>query len=727
MSTAYETVAQSRPRMRHDVLFTRTEDGVLFHNANSGFRLSSAAAYRLASLLVPHLNGRNRVADICAPLPSAQRAMIGELVSALYARGFARDIPEDESDPATILGPAVAAHFATQIAYLDHYADRAPQRFATFRATRVAVLGTGPAAVACAAGLLRNGATAVTVSPAVSPVLAPELAELDAAGCAATVEALPTAGGEVGWPELAPAEIVVVAAGDDAPRDTLRLLAAGIPVDRLLLPAWVAGGRMLVGPVQGAGRTGCWCCAMLRLGDNDETGAAGQVWRAAALPSGASPAAAQPDGPLAAMVGNLLAYEVFRLTTGALPAETDGSVIVQHLASLDVLTEPLLPHPRCAFCRPGPPEPAWTAIELDAATPESDETADQSAQAQAAVAQLAAHQPLLQPHLGVFRRYDDERWEQSPIKIGAVEFTDGSGRHRTVSAFDVHHVAAARLRALRVAAVVGTGHTAVGGTAPDDAPRVDATRLGLASGWGDTAADAWAAARSLLTGEAAAVPTAVLEPFGAANRGRGAEPTSAGGGAGGDLTEAVRSGLASALAGHALRQVVAGRTIARRIRLETIGTDPELVFLTKSAANLGVAVELLDLGGQPDIGVTVLLARSFDPTRGQWSSALAADPAWTVAAVAALRDVLGQAQLRAQDPGAAPDIGDPVLVDFDAGTVPVHAEADAAAGVVHPWADVLDRLREHGYDVLVAPVGGADLAAGGLVAVKVLLAARDDR
>ncbi|MEU1811869.1 TOMM precursor leader peptide-binding protein [Micromonospora aurantiaca (nom. illeg.)] len=726
MSTAYETVAQTRPRMRHDVLFTRTEDGVLFHNATSGFRLTSATAYRLASVLVPHLNGHHRVADICAPLPAAQRTMIGELVSALYERGFARDIPESEGDPAAILGPAVAAHFATQIAYVEHYADRAPQRFATFRSTRVAVLGDGPVAVACATGLLRNGAATVSVEPAVEPALAPELAELDAAGCAATVELVP-AGGQVGWPELAAADIVVVAAGDDAPRDTLRLLTAGIPAGRLLLPAWVAGARMLVGPVQGPGRTGCWCCAMLRLGDNDDTGAAGQVWRAAALPSGAASAAAQPDGPLAAMVGNLLAYEVFRLTTEALPAETDGSVIVQHLASLDVLTERLLVHPRCAFCRPQPVEAAWTAVELDVAPVAADEAADQSAQAQATVAQLATHQPLLQPHLGMFRRYDDERWDQTPIKIGAVEFTDGSGRRRTVSAFDVHHVAAARLRTLRVAAVAVTGHTAVTEPATGDLPRVAAARLGLASGWGDTAAGAWAGARSLLTGAAAAVPAAVLEPFGPANHARSAEPTSAGGGAGADLAEAVRCGLTSALAGHALRQVVAGTTTVRRIRLDTTGTDPEMLFLIKSAANLGVGVELLDLGGQPDTGVTALLARSFDPARGQWSYAVAADPAWTVAAVSALRDLLGQAQLRAQDPDAVPDTGDPLLVDFDAGTVAVHGEADAAAGVVHRWADVLHRLREHGYDVLVAPVGGADLAAGGLVVVKVLLAAGDDR
>ncbi|MFJ8580834.1 TOMM precursor leader peptide-binding protein [Micromonospora sp. NPDC093277] len=727
MSTGYETVAQTRPRMRHDVLFTRTEDGVLFHNANSGFRLSSATAYRLASLLVPHLNGRNRVAEICAPLPEAQRAMIGELIKALYDRGFARDIPDDDADPAAILDPAVAEHFAAQLAYVDHYTDRAARRFADFRTTRVAVLGTGPVARACAVSLLRNGAAAVTVPPAIAPALTAELAELSAAGCAATVTALTSVGPDVQWSDLDEVDIVLVAAGDDAPRDTLRLLAAGIPQDRLLLPAWVAGERMLVGPVQGEGRRGCWSCAMVRLADNDGTGAAAQVWRAAALPSGAAPVAASPSGPLAAMVGNLLAYEVFRLTTGALPAETDGSVIVQHLASLDVLTEPLLTHPGCVFCRPEPPELSWDDVELDVARTDDEAEADPTAQAEAAVARLAAHQPLLQPHLGVFRRYDDERWDQTPIKVGTVEFTDAGGRRRTVHAFDVHHVAAARLRALRVAAVAHTGHAAVARTAPDGAPRLSATRLGVASGWTDTTTESWAAARSLLTGEVAAVPVAALEPFGAANRGRGVEPSCAGGGAGSDLGEAVRAGLASALGHLALRQAVSGRGTVRQVRLDTVGAHPELVFLTKSAANLGVATELLDLSTEPATGMAVLLARHWDQDRRQWSYALGVDPVWTVAAVAALRDLLGQAQAHQQAPDTVPDSGDPVLVDFDAGTLAVHAEVEAGTGRAHRWADVLGQLREHGYDVLVAPVGGTDLAAGGLVAVKVLLASGDDR
>ncbi|MFE2617612.1 TOMM precursor leader peptide-binding protein [Micromonospora chalcea] len=719
MSTAYETVAQTRPRMRHDVLFTRTEDGVLFHNASSGFRLSSGTAYRLAALLVPHLNGRNRVADICRPLPPAQRDMIGELVDALYGRGFARDVPVEE-DPETVLDPAVAGAFAAQVAYVDHYVDRPAHRFAAFRDTRVAVLGDGPVARSCATALLRNGAAGVTVRATVASGLADELAALTEAGCPATVDELPD--GDVGWVDL-DADLVVVAAGDGAPRDTLRLLAAGIPAGRLLLPAWVCGERMLVGPVQGAGHPGCWCCAMNRLTDNDDTGAAAAVWRAAALPAGSAPVAAEPDGPLAAMVGNLLAYEVFRLTTGALPGETDGAVIVQHLASLDVLTEPLLTHPRCAFCRPESPEPSTVDLALD--EPAAD-AADESARAEAAVARLAAHQPLLQPHVGVFRRYDDERWDQTPLKIGAVDLTDPGGRRRTVHAFDVHHVAAARLRALRAAAVTVTGQAAVLRPPAADAPRLDAARLGLDSGWAEPDGGGWAAARSLLTGAAAAVPAAVLEPFGAANRARGAEPTRAGGGAGGDLAEAVRCGLASALAYRALRAVVEGRSAARQVRLDTRGADPELVFLSKSAANLGIAVELLDLSGAAEGGLSVLLARYPDQTDGRWRYAVAGDPVHAVAAGAALRDVLGLAALRAQDPAITPDTGDALLDEFDAGTLAV-GDPTPADGATLSWSQVRQGLRERGHDVLVASVGGADLAAGGLVAVKVLLTAQEGR
>lgn len=50
------------------------------------------------------------------------------------------------------------------------------------------------------------------------------------------------------------------------------------------------------------------------------------------------------------MAGNLLGYEVFRIATGALPAETYRQVLIQDLESLDVMAEPVQAHPRCGLC-----------------------------------------------------------------------------------------------------------------------------------------------------------------------------------------------------------------------------------------------------------------------------------------------------------------------------------------------------------------------------------------
>ena len=52
MTTAYDQVAGTRPRVKQDVLYTRTPKGVLFHNSHAGFHLASASAYRFACAIV---------------------------------------------------------------------------------------------------------------------------------------------------------------------------------------------------------------------------------------------------------------------------------------------------------------------------------------------------------------------------------------------------------------------------------------------------------------------------------------------------------------------------------------------------------------------------------------------------------------------------------------------------------------------------------------------------
>ncbi|MEU8540344.1 TOMM precursor leader peptide-binding protein [Streptomyces sp. NPDC048717] len=760
-TTPYEETAGTRPRVRRDVLFTETPKGVIFHNADGGFQFSSPNAYKVATLLVPHFNGRRTVAEICDGFGEPQKAMVGGLVKALYSRGFARPVPEP-AEPGTeaALDEAVAERFAEQIGYLDHYADGAEGRFAAFRGTRVAVLGDGPVARWCAQSLLRNGCAAVAVEAALTEnpataedfaALHAEAAELSARGCPTEVVVLPGTGsddgaaGASGWAAYEGYDVVVAAGGRDALGTTLALLGAGVPEGRLLLPAWTFGGRAVVGPVSGAGSPACAACAALRLGATGDAAEAAELWSGLAL---GTTAAATPRGPLAAMLGNLLGYEVFRLVTEALPAETRGRVLLQDMASFDVLAERLLPHPRCPYCAASAtaataPEPVDLAEAparpvfrpVVAAAPDDEAT-------EGPLAELDRRALALRPSVGVFTRYADEPVTQTPLKVGAVELGLGSAGRRTIAAFDVQHTAGARLRALEAAAAVYAEHVVPAVTPAgihDETagalPRVAPDALVTATGAGGDPVAAWLAATSLLTKETHRVPAGAVRPFGPDNQDRRFEPSRAGAGAGGGLPEAAAAGLLSALGYDALLRSVRGAGSTAVLAPELFADAPEVTFLLRSAGHLGYAVDLLDLGEEAHSGVSVVLAR----TRGAASEGAAGEKTshWSVGAALgrtaavtdALRDLLGTAQLAAEGVLGTPDTGDALLVDLDPFLVAVTAPAPVDSPAAPSWSDVLGRLAAAGRDAFVVPTHGADLPAAGIHTVRVLLtkAAGDDR
>ncbi|MBA0052451.1 TOMM precursor leader peptide-binding protein [Streptomyces sp. AJS327] len=751
-SATYASVASTRPRIRRDVLFTETPDGVLFHNADGGFRLTAASAYRFATLIVPHLDGEHSVAEICQGLGESQRAMVGELVRNLYDRDFARAVtPPTEPDGEPPLPDAVARRYAPQIAYVDHYADGAERRFRRFTDARVAVLGTDAVARWCALSLIRNGCAAVGLSDGLDAASAEaveaEAREATADGCPVDLSRIATPRGRpTGWADLDGYDTVVVTGGPAAPQRIHPLLSAGVPEGRTLLPAWSFGPYAAVGPLTTADSTGCWCCAVWRIGAHDAAAAA-DVWASLALPGGA-PVGAPPGGPLAAMLGNLLGYEVFRRTTGALPAETAGRLVIQDSRSLDVTAEPLLPHPRCPFCA----VPEGAAGPVDLATAGSGgpalPTVETAREADALVEELNRRSVLVQPHTGVFTRFADEPLTQLPLKATLVEFGTGHGVSRRVAAFDTHHVAGARLRALHAAAGVYAEHAAPASgvlsgdqlraaRAGEAAPRaVEPATLALDGGTGTPAAriPAWTRATSLLTGEEVLVPAAAVRTFGPDNADRLFEPTRAGTGAGASPADAAAEGLLSALTYDALSRALHGGTAALvplKVLAEGEAADPELTFLLRSSAVLDLELELLDLGEHARSGVHVLLARGA----GRWAAG--AGTSWQAAAATALRDLLGQAQLAAEPTAEPFGTGDPLLHDLDATTLhaadaehagsPEHADG-AVSTTVTPWPAVLDRLRAAGRDALVADTGPADLAAAGIHTARVLLtteAARD--
>ncbi|MFF9578126.1 TOMM precursor leader peptide-binding protein [Streptomyces rubiginosohelvolus] len=722
-TTAFDALAGTRPRIRRDVLFTETPGGVLFHNADGGFHLTGRTAYRFASLVVPHLTGQHRMAELCAGFGPAQRAMAAELVKTLYARGFARDIPEADTAGDAVDGET-AERFAAQIAYVDHYTDDAPARFARYRATRVAVLGDDETARWCALSLVRNGCASIGAPAASDDVVA------EAAANGARVDPV-TAGTDAGWADLDGYDIVVVS-GAGAGARTHRLLAAGVPEGVTLIPAWLFGRRLVVGPLSTAGSTGCWSCALLRLGGNVDPGTAAELWSEAAGAVRSDGAAL--SGPVAAMVGNLVGYEVFRLTTGALPAETAGQILVQDLESLDVIAEPIRPHPRCTRCSALPAEDA----DGPAALPEAlalpvTATVETARDAEELVEELnRISTALVRPYTGTFRRYDDEELTQTPLKLSRVEVALGGGARRRIAAFDVHHLAGARTRALYAAAetyvdhmVPLTGDQCVQGIlgVRADGDTQELRTLGpdaLTTGGGTGAVPAaWAVATSLIGKEPVRVPAAALRPFGPYNRDRVHLATTAGSGAGGSAAEAAGRGLLSALAHDALLRAVRGSTTVGPLAVG--GDDPELVFLLKSAANLDIAVDLLDLGEADRSTAHVVLAREANgPAAGaRW--AVGAGLSRRTAAAVALRDLLGQVQLAAEDPEAAVDPGDPLVADLAPGAIAVGGGSVVADTAETSFDAVLEALASAVRDALYVPTTPADLRSGSIATARVLL------
>ncbi|WP_411102824.1 TOMM precursor leader peptide-binding protein [Streptomyces sp. cmx-4-9] len=733
---SYTSVATTRPRIRRDVLFTETPDGVLFHNSDGGFRLTAKAAYRFATLIVPHLTGEHTVAELCQGLGEAQRAMVGELVRTLYERDFARSADADAdagTGPDSVLPSDVARRFAPQIAYAEHYADQAEARFLRFRSNRVAVLGDDAVARWCATSLVRNGCALVGVPAGLDrATLDIDVAEAVADGAPVEVRTLSDRAEGLGWTELADYDTVVVTGGRAAPAALLPLLRAGVPEGRTLLPAWSYGSDAVIGPLMTHGDTGCWACAALRLGTargpadgaglQGGAGAAADLWSALALPGGPEDAGPVPGRPLAAMIGNLLGYEVFRAASGALPAETAGRLIVQDMDSLDVTAEPLAAHPRCPFCADPGTEPA--PVDLTAAGTSGAPalpTLETAREADALVEELNRRSALVRPYAGVFTRFADESLTQIPLKLGVVELGIGHARVRSVAAFDVHHVAGARMRALDAAALVYAEHVvpAPARAAGPGAP-VAAASLTTASGLPGEAA-VHQQGVSLLTKEPVLVPAGAVRPFGPHNSDALFEPTRAGAGAGPAPADAAAAGLLSALAHDALTRTVRGAA-ARAVPLPDpadSAADPELLFLVRSAERLGVPVELLDLGEGDRSGVQVLLARSGE----RW--AVGSERDRRSAAVAALRELLGAVQYARDEAGAGPaDTGDPLLRDLDARALAVSGAADPQ--LERPavdWAEVQRRLVAAGRDAYVVPTGSGDLAAAGLYTVRVLLTA----
>ncbi|MFI6268544.1 TOMM precursor leader peptide-binding protein [Micromonospora zamorensis] len=338
-----------RVKLRDDLMYVATENGVYLETGTASTELTGAAAYGLIQRLAPHLDGSSTLNSLTAGLPPAQQRLISDMAQMLVQRGLARDL---DSDPSHSLQDWELFQYREAIAFAEHVTDAPLSRFETFRNGRVLLVGAGSGMFSLVSTLFELGLRTATLV---------ETMELSDSGDAyrRIVEDRRVEDPTVELRLVEPAgdpldddRLEALLAGHDAVLHcadewmtdrALRLTRAarerGVPV----LHALPVGQEAWVGPTGGGATGGCWECALLSLEGAGNPGKPG--------PDGGRPDLAPQwlSAPVAGLVGAALGFAYLRNSTGAETPATNRMTRID--LETAVTSEHLLAvHPRCGSC-----------------------------------------------------------------------------------------------------------------------------------------------------------------------------------------------------------------------------------------------------------------------------------------------------------------------------------------------------------------------------------------
>ncbi|WP_432050527.1 hypothetical protein [Verrucosispora sp. NA02020] len=340
-----------RAKLRDDLMYVPTEDGVYLETGTTGTEISGGSAYGLIRRIAPHLDGTRTVADLTAGLPAPQQRLVTDLVTMLVDRGIARDL---DRDPPHGLQDWELDRYRQAISFAEHAADAPPHRFESFRNSRVLLVGAGAGLTALVQTLFDLGLRRATlVTTAESPT--------DPAACRRILDRHraddPTAELDL-RPDLAAALTdaaaltALIGTHDAVLHCTDRLMAGrALTLNRVArahgvaaLHALAFSGSAWVGPTGGGAAGGCWECVVWSLHGTSRSGDA--PWRDD-----------RPDqvpeyltAPVGALVGTALGFGYFRHAVGAETATTNRMTHID-LASAVTSEHLLTVYPRCRACR----------------------------------------------------------------------------------------------------------------------------------------------------------------------------------------------------------------------------------------------------------------------------------------------------------------------------------------------------------------------------------------
>lgn len=324
-----------RLKVKRDTFFLPDPDsGVYFRNNVSSFHMKGSTIHQWVNKLMPMFNGEYTLENLTHGLPVQYRDRVYEIAEVLYKNGYVRDVSQDRPHQ---LADQVLKKYASQIEFLESFADSGAYRFQAYRQAKVLAIGSGPFFVSLVSSLVESGLPKfhVLITDSV-PTNRMRLEELVVHARktdpeAAVEEVILKNGGESSWREIVKSFDSVLYVSQEGNVEELRALHRICREEKkLLLPAIFLHQAGLAGPLVHPDSEGCWESAWRSIHES-------VFGKEEQLHSFTSTAGA--------MLANVIVFELFKNVTGVTESEQRNQFFLLDLDTMEGNWHDFMPHP----------------------------------------------------------------------------------------------------------------------------------------------------------------------------------------------------------------------------------------------------------------------------------------------------------------------------------------------------------------------------------------------
>ncbi len=324
-----------RLKVKRDTFFLPDPGrGVYFRNNISSFQLKGHSIDQWVEKLIPMFNGMYSLENLTNGLPENHRNRVYEIAEILFRNGFLQDISKDLPHQ---LSDNILEKYASQIEFLQNFADSGAYRFQKYRQKKVLAIGSGTLLVSLISSLIESGLpkfhVLITESIETNRKRIRELVK-HAQKTDSEVEIKEISFIDEGfsqWQKLIQPFDAILYVSQGGNVEELRLLNRICQKEeKLLLPAICLENAGLAGP----------------LVHPDSAGSFESLWRSlhqtVLSPDQSGQTYSVPAG---AMLANVIVFELFKISTGVTDFERQNKFFLLDLETLEGNWHLFMPHP----------------------------------------------------------------------------------------------------------------------------------------------------------------------------------------------------------------------------------------------------------------------------------------------------------------------------------------------------------------------------------------------